>query len=104
MANHTNATRMHKGKDGTGTILLEHIGLRKHPNMDLMVRSYREATPKEKEHFLKHVFVGFGDDEIKIVYSTDGCDEKSLCPFPHTVVTLTVCPKQPCPFPINPGQ
>ena len=96
----TNATKLSKGNHGPGTILVEHIHLAEKEKMEMMVRSYRQATPKEKQHLLNHVFVGFADDEIKIVYSTEDCGKD--CTFPHTVVTLTVCPKQPCPFPLNP--
>ncbi len=99
----TNATRMNKGNHGPGTVLVEHIHLPENDKMELMVRSYRQATPEEKQHLLEHVFVGFADDEIKLVYSTEAKCGKTACPFPHTVVTLTVCPKQPCPFPVNPG-
>lgn len=100
--NKTNGTKMHKGKNGTGTALLEHVHFAESEKMELMERSYQQATPEQKEHLLKHVFVGFGKDEIKIVYSTEAACGEERCPFPHTVVTLTVCPKQPCPFPVNP--
>jgi hypothetical protein len=49
------------------------------------------------EHLKKHVKVYFRDDQIAIHYPTD-CGQN--CPFPHTVVTFTVCPGKPCPPPV----
>jgi hypothetical protein len=57
-------------------------------------RSYTEASDKHKEHLLEHMTLQFADDEVKMGYVIDCSDQN--CTFPHTTVTFTVCPKQPC--------
>ena len=63
-------------------------------------RNYREATDKEKEHFAKHhIKLGFAGDEVVIGYGIAcDCETKGeeKCTFPHTTVTVRMCPKAPC--------
>jgi len=59
-------------------------------------RSYRKASDDEREHLLKHITLGFAGDEVVIGYGIAKCDDGEKCKFPHTTVTMRVCPSCPC--------
>jgi hypothetical protein len=56
--------------------------------------TYKEVVGERKKHVLEHMTLHFADDEIKISYGIECGDQN--CKFPHTNVTVAVCPYYPC--------
>jgi hypothetical protein len=60
-------------------------------------RNFKEADAKERQHALdKHLKIHYDEahHEVAIGYGID-CGDKE-CKFPHTTVTIRICPSNPC--------